>query len=83
MRPYERRIKLVLDVPKKTGAYHKLMEQWENEGGAIKVNQSSEIIPEANIPFREGEAFQVVRGSIDFEEEGVYYIVDIMKVDIE
>jgi len=83
MKSYEKRIRIVLDVPKETTAYHNLMEQWENEGGAITVKHDSEPIPDAKLPFREGEAFQVVRGTIDFVEDEVYYIVDVMKVDIE
>lgn len=83
MKSYEKRIRIVLDVPKETAAYHKLMEQWENEGGAIMVKRDREPIPEAKLPFREGEAFQVVRGTIDFVENEVYYLVDVMKVDIE
>jgi len=55
----------------------------KKEGGAITVKHDSEPIPEAKLPFREGEAFQVVRGTIDFVEDEVYYIVDVMKVDIE
>jgi len=72
-----------LDVPKETGAYHNLMEKWENEGGAITVKEDTDIIPDAKLPFREGEAFQVIKGTIDFVEDEVYYIVDVMKVDLE
>lgn len=83
MKPYEKRVRIVLDVPKKTAAYHTLMEKWENEGGAISVKDDTEIIPEAKIPFREGESFQVIRGTIDFVDDEVYYIVDVMKMDLE
>ncbi len=83
MKPYEKKIRIVLDVPKETTAYYNLMGQWENEGGAITVKKSSDIIPEAQLPFREGEAFQVIKGVIDFVDDEVYYIVDVMKVDIE
>lgn len=83
MKSHEKRIRIILDVPKKTTSYNNLMGQWENEGGAIIVKHNSEIIPEAKVPFREGEVFQVIRGVIDFVDEEVYYIVDVKKVDIE
>lgn len=83
MKSHEKRIRIVLDVPKKTASYHKLMGQWENEGGAIPVKKDSEIIGEPNLPFLEGEVFKVIKGTIDFVEDEVYYLVDVMKVDIE
>jgi hypothetical protein len=83
MKPYHKRIRIVLDVPKETAGYNKLMQQWENEGGAITVKQSTNLIPEAQLPFRAGEAFQVINGVIDFVEDEAYYIVDLQKVDIE
>jgi len=33
MKPYEKQIRVILDVPKETAAYLELMKQWENEGG--------------------------------------------------
>ena len=83
MKPYEKRIRVILDVPKETAAYLELMKQWENEGGAINIKQNSEVIPEANLPFREGDVFRVVSGTIDFIEEEVYYLVDIIKENSE
>ncbi len=83
MKPHQKRIRIVLDVPKETVVYHQLMQQWENEGGAITIRQSTNLIPEAKLPFRAGDAFQVISGVIDFVEDEVYYIVDVQKVDIE
>ncbi len=83
MRPYEKQLKIKLDLPQKTAGYYKLQEQWENEGGAIIVDHTTDIIPEAKLPFRAGEAFQVIDGAIDIEDDEIFYIVNVQSIDIE
>ncbi|PKD44056.1 hypothetical protein [Rhodohalobacter barkolensis] len=83
MGPYEKQLRIILDVPKQTAAYYKLQQKWENEGGAIAVDRSTDILEEANLPFRAGEAFQVIDGEIEIKDEEVIYIVNVQKVDIE
>ncbi|PWN06539.1 hypothetical protein [Rhodohalobacter mucosus] len=75
-----KRIKIKLNVPESTVEYYHLMEQWENEGGAIPVKSKEDLIPGDKIPFSEGDTFRVVSGSIDLIDEAFYYIVDVEPV---
>ena len=72
-----KRIKIRLDVPKSTVNYHHLMEQWENEGGAIPVTLKEDLIPNNQIPFSAGDTIRIVSGSIDMIDDKFYYIVDL------
>ena len=72
-----KRIKIKLDVPESTVAYYRLMEQWENEGGAIPVKTKEDLIPGDEIPFSAGDTLRVASGSIDLIDDAFYYIVDI------
>ncbi len=72
-----KRIKIKLDVPESTMDYYHLMEQWENEGGAIPVKSKEDLIPSDRIPFSAGDTIRIASGSIDLIEEAFYYIVDV------
>ena len=72
-----KRIKIKLDVPESTVAYYRLMEQWENEGGAIPVRSKEDLIPGDQIPFSAGDTIRAASGSIDLVDDAFYYIVDI------
>lgn len=72
-----KRIKIRLDVPESTVDYYHLMEQWENEGGAIPVRSKEDLIPSDQIPFSAGDTIRIVSGSVDLIEDEFYYIVDV------
>ncbi|HKL14005.1 MAG TPA: hypothetical protein VJ915_00145 [Balneolaceae bacterium] len=72
-----KRIKIRLDVPESTVDYYHLMEQWENEGGAIPVKSKEDLIPGDQIPFSAGDTIRIVSGSVDLIEDAFYYIVDM------
>lgn len=72
-----KRIKIKLDVPESTVDYYHLMEQWENEGGAIPVKSKQNLIPGDQIPFSAGDTIRIVSGSIDLINDEFYYIVDV------
>ncbi|REL37754.1 hypothetical protein DYD21_08205 [Rhodohalobacter sp. SW132] len=73
-------IKVKLDVPKNTIAYHYLREQWENEGGAIGCNSRDEWIPADQIPFRPGEYFKVLTCQTDVINDELFLLADIERV---
>ena len=72
-----KRINIKLDIPESPVAYYHLMEQWENEGGAVPVKSKENLITGDKIPFSEGDTFRVASGSIDLKDDAFYYIVDI------
>lgn len=76
-----RQIRIKLNAPESTIGYYRLQEQWENEGGAIRVRHGEEFLPDELIPVKPGEYFRVVDGVVDLIDDSFYYIVNIEKVD--
>ncbi len=72
-----KQLKIKLDVPDGTIAYYRLQQQWENEGGAVKILSKESLVPAEKLPFTAGDCFRVIGGSVDLIDEEFYYIVDI------
>jgi 5-hydroxyisourate hydrolase-like protein (transthyretin family) len=72
-----KQLKIKLDLPEGTIAYYRLQQQWENEGGAVKILPKENLVPAGKLPFTTGDYFRVISGSVDLIDEEFYYIVDV------
>jgi hypothetical protein len=72
-----RYLKIKLDIPESTMAYNRVLKQWEDEGGAVPVRTSEDLVPGCHVPFTPGECFRVIRARIDLSGDEFFYIADI------
>ena len=70
-------IKIKLDESDHLKVYEKELRRWEGEGG--DATELNDIFDEIKLPVKPGDTFKVTDGSIIFEDNEYYYMVNIDK----
>ena len=68
-------IKIKLDENDHLKEYAKELRRWEGEGG--DTTELNDIFDEIKLPVKPGDAFKVTDGSIIFEDNEYYYMINI------
>ena len=70
-------IKIKLDEGGHLKEYAKELRRWEGEGG--DATELNDIFDEIKLPVKAGDTFKVTDGSIIFEDDEYYYLINIEK----
>lgn len=76
-------VQIRLDVSRKTIAYLRLQEQWENEGGATTMADPWDSVPEQTLPFHPGDLLKVVDGHLELMDDEIFYNITVERVQEE
>lgn len=67
-------LKIKIDNQSLSASDLKEIEQWENEGGRAVSDKS---LWKNAVPLRKGEIFEVVAEDLTYEDDTLYYIVEV------
>jgi hypothetical protein len=74
------KVTINLDIEDRLEKLFELQKQWENEGGAVGINQADEFGMNEHLPFLPGDQLNVLDGHVQVENGHHIYNVTFERI---